>query len=124
MSIVVRTLRKHKMHYFISLLFVGYSILNLSQEIQFTDIEKDWLKNHPIIEFGYETRWEPYEIYSNGEYSGIVGDYVKIIEAKTGIEMRPIPNMTWDKSMKGLLNGSVMIIPSCVSTPERRKQLE
>jgi|SRR5690554_1270157 len=112
------------MRYFICLLYYCCSFIGFSQEIQFTDIEKNWIKNHPVIEFGYESRWEPYEIYKNGEYSGIVGDYVKIIEAKTGIDMRPIPNMTWDQSMKGLINGSVMVVPSCVSTPERRKWFE
>ncbi|HLW30210.1 MAG TPA: transporter substrate-binding domain-containing protein [Brumimicrobium sp.] len=112
------------MRYLLLIIFYSFCNLGFSQEIQFTDYEKNWIKNHPVIEFGYDPRWEPYEIYSNGEYSGIISDYVKIIEEKTGIKMRPIPDLTWDQSMKGLINGSIMVVPNCVVTPERKKWLE
>ncbi len=48
----------------------------LSQAISFTDSEKLWIQEHPVVEFGYEPKWEPYEIYDQGEYTGIVGEYV------------------------------------------------
>ena len=112
------------MHHYLYLLFFCFPIFCFSQDIQFTDIEKEWIKNHPVIEYGYEPRWEPYEIYSNGKYGGIVGDYIKIIEEKTGIKMQPIPNLSWNESMEGLIDGSIMIVPSFVSTPKRQKQFE
>lgn len=77
--------------------FFFWSFLSLSQGIHFTETEKQWIKNHPVINYGYEPRWEPYEIYKDG---GIVGDYVKILEKKTGIKMVPIPNLTWEKSIQ------------------------
>lgn len=95
-----------------------------SQEIQFTKEEKQWIKEHPVIHYGYEPHWEPYEIYKNGKYGGIVGEYVKILSQKTGIKMVPIPNLTWEESMKGLLEGSIMIVPSFVNTKKRRAQFK
>jgi ABC-type amino acid transport substrate-binding protein len=111
------------MRNYLIILFYCCHFFGLGQAIQFTDKEKNWIKNHPVIEYGYEPRWEPYEVYSNGEYGGIIGEYVKIIEDETGIDLRPIPNLTWDESMKGLVNGSIMVVPSLVATPERREWL-
>ncbi|MDX1651461.1 MAG: transporter substrate-binding domain-containing protein [Brumimicrobium sp.] len=92
-----------------------------AQKIEFTPEEQMWIKDHPVVHFGYEPRWEPYEIYEDGEYGGIVGEYVKIIEEETGIDMRPIPNLTWDESMQGLISGTINVVPSCAVTPQREK---
>ena len=95
-----------------------------SQDIEFTKAEKEWIKEHPVINFGYEPKWEPYEIYDDGEYKGIVGDYVKILEEKIGIEMVPIPNITWDQAINGLKCGEINIVPCCGITPDRAKFLD
>lgn len=108
--------------FYILILLLFFSKLGNTQDIEFTQKEKVWIENHPVIDFGYEPNWEPYEIYEDGEYSGIVGDYVKIIEEKTGIDMRPIPNLTWDKTMKGLMNGTIKVAPSCAVTPNRKEE--
>ncbi len=107
-----------------SFLIVLLSFYSNAQEIKFTEEEQEWIKNHPIIEFGYEPNWEPYEIYENLEYTGIVGDYVHIIEERTGIDMRPIPGISWGESIKGLKEGAIHIVPCCAKTPEREKFLE
>lgn len=99
---------------------------SLSQvyQLEFTPEEKEFIKNHPVIEFGYEPSWEPYELYDDGEYKGISGEYVKIISRETGIEFRPIPNLTWKQSLQGLKSGEIKMVPSCAITPERQKYLE
>tara|TARA_B110000285_G_scaffold72692_1_gene83697 strand:+ start:38 stop:1549 length:1512 start_codon:yes stop_codon:yes gene_type:complete len=98
--------------------------VNHAQSIEFTVEEQQWIKDHPIVNFGYEPKWSPYEIYENGEYTGIVGDYVQRIELETGIDMVPIPNMTWEEAIQGLKNGSINMVPSCAITPERKEYLE
>lgn len=108
--------------FYFLLLTLLFPIIGTTQNIQFTEKEKNWIENHPVIDFGYEPNWEPYEIYEEGVYTGIVGDYVKIIEEKTGIDMRPIPNLTWDKTMKGLMNGTIKVAPSCAVTPNRKEE--
>lgn len=108
--------------FYIFFLILLLPIFGNTQDIGFTENERHWIENHPVIDFGYEPNWEPYEIYEDGIYTGIVGDYVKIIEEKTGIEMKPIPNLTWDKTMKGLINGTIKVAPSCAVTPNRQEE--
>jgi two-component sensor histidine kinase/ABC-type amino acid transport substrate-binding protein len=94
------------------------------EKIEFTTEESQWIKNHPVVDFGYEPNWPPYEIYKNGEYSGIVGDYIKLIEEYTGIDMKPIPGITWEESISKLRSGDIHIVPIAGITDYRKNYLE
>lgn len=113
-----------KLFYISFPLIIINSFSTIAQEISFTSEELKWINSHQVIEFGYEPNWRPYEIYENGIYTGIVGEYVHIIENKTGIDMVPIPNITWEESLNGLKNGTINIVPCCAITPERETYLE
>jgi two-component sensor histidine kinase len=103
------------------LLITAVSFNISAQEIEFTELEKEWIKNHPTIYHGYEANWAPYEIYKDGKYSGIVGDYVKILEREIGISIQPIPNITWDETVKGLKSGEIDFTV-CAGITKKRKQ--
>ena len=110
-----------------TLLFITiflFGMINVQSQINFTADEKAWIKDHPVINFGYESNWPPYEIYTNGEYSGIVGDYVKLIEKDTGIDMKPIPGITWDETISKLKSGDIHVVPIAGITDERKEYLK
>lgn len=92
-------------------------------DVNFSDEEKDWIAANPIIEYGYEPNWEPYEIYTQGKYTGIVGEYVKILSSKTGIEFRPIPGIKWRESLERLKSGRIKMVPSCAISNKRKEYL-
>ncbi|NQX97766.1 MAG: transporter substrate-binding domain-containing protein, partial [Flavobacteriales bacterium] len=79
------------------------------------------MEKHPVINFGYEPKWLPFEIYENGEYSGIIGDYVKILERETGIDFNPIPDINWDETVLGLKSGEIDFT-CCAGITEERKE--
>lgn len=114
---------KHLLNIFFLLIAVPFHLWCSASQISWTPEEQHWIDQHQEISFGYEPHWEPYEIYENGEYSGIVGDYLKIISKETGIKFSPIPNLTWKESLNGLKNGTIKMVPCCAITPERRKYL-
>lgn len=99
-------------------------VLSQKYQLKFTPEEQEFIKNHPTVEFGYEPSWEPYELYENGEYKGIVGEYIKIVERETGIDFVPIPNLTWDESLEGMKSGEIKMAPCCAITSDRKKYLE
>ena len=113
----------HNVLLFFLLLNTTSSIGLLAQNISFTEEEQQWIEDHPTVMFGYEPNWEPYEIYTNGNYEGIVGEYVKILAEATGINFKPIPDISWSETINGLKDGSVMMSPSCAKTPNREKVL-
>jgi len=92
-------------------------------QVNFSEKEKAWLNEHPIINFGYEANWPPYEIYKDGEYTGIIGDYVKFIEEYTGVDMQPIPDITWNKTISQLKSGEIHVVPIAGITDDRKEYL-
>lgn len=95
----------------------------ITQNINFTEEEQEWIKKHPVIKFGYEPMWLPFEIYKDGEYSGIIGDYVKILEREIGIDFQPIPDITWEETVAGLKSGEIDFTCCAGPTEERKKYL-
>ena len=50
------------------LILFTFCIKITAQKVEFTPKEQEWIKNHPVIEFGYEPMWLPFEIYKDGEF--------------------------------------------------------
>ncbi len=103
-------------------LFTLTGIVN-AQEIEFTEVENKWIKEHPIIYHGYDAAWHPFEFYDEKDtiYSGIISEYIKIIEDKTGIDFKPIPDITWEETIDKLETGEVDLATG-ITPNERRRQ--
>lgn len=113
-----------KRTFFLFIIFFFIGVVCVQSQIIFTEEEKAWITEHPEINFGYEANWPPYEIYINGEYTGIVGDYVKLIEKHTGIDMNPIPGISWGETISKLKSGEIHIAPIAGITDARKEYLE
>jgi len=118
-----------KINKFLLVIFLVNQYFGFTQELNpdpelFTKEEIEWIKKHPVINFGYEPNWPPYEIYEKGIYTGISGDYVKMIEIHTDIDMVPIPNITWQETIGGLQNGKIKVASLAGITQERKKYLD
>jgi len=98
-------------------------VFSNAQEIEFTEAEKIWIKEHPVIYHGYDPNWPPFEFYHEMDttYTGIVGDYIKIVEDATGIVIRPKANMNWEKTINQLETGEVNFTTN-IAVVEKRKE--
>ncbi|MGI9887536.1 ATP-binding protein [Vibrio chagasii] len=68
-------------------------ILNLSEE------EREWLKNNPTVRIGIDPNSLPYEaVSSTGEYIGMIDDYLKFIEQKTGLNIEHVDVANWSET--------------------------
>jgi len=117
-----------KINKFLLLIFLVNHFFGFTQELNpdpelFTKGEIEWIKKHPVINFGYEPNWPPYEIYDNGIYTGISGDYIEMIEIHTDIDMVPIPNITWQETLNGLQHGEIKVAALAGITEEREEYL-
>jgi len=111
-----------KLHLFLFLLIHAHVLVS-QNGIQFTEEEQEWIKNHPTVNFGYEKSWPPFEIYENGYYKGISGEYINIIEKETGIKMEPIPNITWAESINKIQKGEINVVAVSAITTKRLQKL-
>ncbi|CQR71038.1 Signal transduction histidine-protein kinase BarA [Sporomusa ovata DSM 2662] len=92
------------------------------KDIQFTQLEKDFIKEHPVIHLGVDPQFIPYEfIDTDGVYKGIAADYIKLISARTGLEFVVEKNLSWPEAYE---KGVVRLLDAfpCVSKTKEREQ--
>jgi diguanylate cyclase (GGDEF)-like protein/PAS domain S-box-containing protein len=64
---------------------------SLNQQLKLTEQERAWRDRHPVITFS-EMQWPPLAIEGDeGELEGIVVDYLRLIEEKSGLRFRYLP---------------------------------
>jgi PAS domain S-box-containing protein len=69
--------------------------------LQLTPAEQKWLNAHPTIRFTGDPDWLPIEAFTDqGEYVGIVADYVRLVEERLGIALQIMPTKTWSESLQ------------------------
>lgn len=97
----------------------------LAQELEFTEVEKKWIKEHPVVYHGYDSTWHPFEFYSekDSSYYGIIGDYIQIVEEKTGIHIKPIPSISWSDVINKIKNREIDLATGIIPSEERKQYL-
>jgi two-component sensor histidine kinase/ABC-type amino acid transport substrate-binding protein len=91
-------------------------------KIELSAKEKIWIKDHPVVKFGYDPDWPPFELYQNNEYKGIVGEYINIIKRETGINFVPYYNLKDPSQENNLATNQIDFISDIVITEKRKKQ--
>ncbi|PKL59181.1 MAG: histidine kinase, partial [Methanomicrobiales archaeon HGW-Methanomicrobiales-4] len=57
----------------------------------FTEGEKTWIENHPVIRVSPDPSYPPFEtIDKSGEYVGISADFLKLMSEKTGLQFEVV----------------------------------
>ena len=73
--------------------------------------EKLWLSKYPIIRFAGNPNWLPYEAFNGqGDYIGIVADYLQLIESMLNINIDIIQTQSWSGSVNKVKRGEIDII--------------
>lgn len=90
--------------------------------IQFTDQEKTFIAEHPVINLAVDPEFVPYEfIDSDGQYKGIAADYIALLSKKTGLKMVVAKNLTWSAAYEQAVEKKLDVLPCVAKTPDREK---
>ncbi|MBF0562714.1 MAG: transporter substrate-binding domain-containing protein, partial [Alphaproteobacteria bacterium] len=82
--------------------------------------ERAWLAAHPILRLGDDFVWPPFAFMdAKGIYSGISSGYIASISKLLGIEIRPVPGLTWTQVMAKVKTGEIDVLPAVVRSRER-----
>jgi len=85
--------------------------------IQLTEGERLWLQNHLTLSYSAKNDQLPYEGFdANGHYTGIVADYIELIEKRLGIVVDVIPSNTKKQLTELARKGEVDIISDMVGS--------
>jgi len=90
--------------------------------LDFSDAERAWLKQHPVIRLGIDPEFIPFEyINDQGEYSGMASDYILLLNERLGTNMVITHKNSWEKAVDEMKSGDLDVLP-CVAVTDERKQ--
>ncbi|WP_438970648.1 transporter substrate-binding domain-containing protein [Methylophaga sp.] len=79
--------------------------------LNLSDAEQTWLDANPSITFTGDPNWLPYEAFTReGQYIGIVAEYLKLITDKLGLNVDFIHTSNWTESVALARQGKVDVI--------------
>ncbi len=93
---------------YIRLIYDKYNYLD--QRIALTVQELNYLANNPILRFS-ESDWQPLIIVNNGEFSGLLADYMAIVAKKIGVEFQFVPADSWPQAQEMFTSGKIDFLP-------------
>ncbi len=91
--------------------------------LEFSAEEQAWLAAHDgTIRVAPSPNWEPMEFFDgNGQYSGMVADYINLIEDRLGITFLIIRSPSWSENLARAKRKEIDMITAAQPTKERRQ---
>lgn len=104
------------------LLLFCFSNCVFAGQVEFTQAESDFIKEHPVIRLGVDPQFVPYEFFdTDGQYKGIAADYIKLISERTGLKIEVEHNLTWTQAYEKAVERKLDALPCVSKTPEREE---
>lgn len=95
-----------------------------SEAEEFTQEEKTWMQENPIVYLAPDTDFAPVEfIDESGEYSGISADFLEWMSEDTGLEFEIVLYETWQEVLDNIKAKNVDMLGGVRKTQERMKYL-
>jgi signal transduction histidine kinase/ActR/RegA family two-component response regulator len=86
--------------------------------------EQQWLLENQNLILGVDPDWSPFEfIDADKKYSGIVSEYVDIIQEKLSIKMSPSHQKLWTDALELSKFGKIDVLTAIVKSKERERFL-
>jgi two-component sensor histidine kinase/ABC-type amino acid transport substrate-binding protein len=83
-----------------------------------TPQESRWLKEN-TIRYAPNPSWPPLDYTENGEHTGLLSEYIAIIEKQLGVTFERVYYNNWNEILNGLQSGEVDFVGAIQQTPER-----
>jgi len=92
--------------------------------LRLTPEEQLWLEDNPVIKLGIDRDFPPYEwIDSDGNYQGLVAEYIQLLQSRLGIEFDIIDDKPWHEIIAMAQRGELDMLSCLHMSPERSEYL-
>lgn len=84
-----------------------------------------FLADHPVARVGVDPNFYPLEMFDErGRYTGLGGDYMRILGAMTGIRFEPEPAPNWAAAEEKAAKGDIDVFMAAASTGRRDEYMQ
>lgn len=103
------------------LFFIISLFFNLYANVEFTNAEKQWIQNNPIVKVGVDANWPPFDyVDSYGNHNGVSSEYLNIISQKSGLNFE-IYSDEWTNVFEKAKRNEIQIL-ACASKNKERTE--
>lgn len=83
-----------------------------------------WLAGNPVITVGVDPNFYPLEMFDErGRYTGLGGDYLRLLAKMTGLDFRPLPASDWSATEELARQGKIDIFMAAAKTGRRSEYM-
>lgn len=94
------------------------NINEIQSNFQLSPEQQQWLNQHQQLRFAGDPNWLPYEGFDQqGNYIGIVAEYLQHIEKRLGISIQRVKTKSWTETVNMASRGDIDIISETVDSP-------
>ncbi len=91
--------------------------------VTLTTEEKAWIHDHPVVLYGAETDWPPFDFVDHeGKHLGFSSDMLQLIGKHSGLSFQPEVD-TWGALLKKVKAKKIDVLPAIFETEERKPYL-
>ena len=91
--------------------------------VALTAVERQWLKNHPVIRVAPDPDYAPIEFFDiHGRYQGLAADFMGLVAKRVGFQMEALKKENWTAVIEALRSGEVDFIAANSATDEFLKE--
>ena len=88
-----------------------------------TPFERSWLQAHPDILLAGDPNWPPFEIVDEeGDYRGIVADYIQLLEERLGFRFQRGWDSGWSETLQAMGTG-IDVVAAVAVTPRKQGRM-
>jgi PAS domain S-box-containing protein len=91
--------------------------------VSLTSEEKAWIAAHPVIQVHNEKDWPPFNYFEYGTPRGLSIDYMNLVAAKLGIEVKYITGPSWKELLEMVQRKELDVMLNIVKTEDRQKYI-
>ncbi|MGM0518880.1 MAG: transporter substrate-binding domain-containing protein [Campylobacterota bacterium] len=92
--------------------------------IYLTQEEKNWLENNRVIKVYNEKDWVPFNYREDDIAKGFSIDYFNLLASKLNLNVKYIPNLSWNEAMNDLENSKLDVMLNIAKTKPRLQRFD
>lgn len=103
--------------------FYGLTEANANPAVAFTPEEKAWIREHPVVRYGAEKDWPPYDfVDKEGKHTGLSRDLLQLLGKYSGLRFQEDID-TWDQLLNKTKAQQIELLPALFDTKDRQAYL-
>ncbi|MDD2800849.1 MAG: transporter substrate-binding domain-containing protein, partial [Methylococcales bacterium] len=103
--------------------FYGMAVRSHDTDVGLTAEEKAWIREHPVIRYGAEKDWPPYDfVDQHGQHTGFCADMLQLIGRYSGLRFQP-EVADWNELLAQTKAQKIDLLPVVSESAERKQFL-